>query len=65
MESVEVWNEVFTACAAVRPEVWELDVSFATTEGSSYGQTRITRRVTWVMSGRSPSQELPTPRGSF
>ena len=57
--------EVSIAVAAVKPEVWELDVSFATTEGSSCGQIRITRRVIWVTSGRSPSQELPTPRGSF
>ncbi len=48
--------------SAVRPEVWEPVVSYATTEGSSYGQTRTTRRVTWVTSGRSPLQELPTPR---
>lgn len=60
-----MFTEMFIAFAAVRPEVWELDVSFATTEGSSFGQTRTTRRVTWVMSGRSLSQELLTPRGSF
>ena len=50
---------------AVRPEVWELDVSSAITDGTNCGQTRTTRRVTWEMSGRSPSQELPTQRGSF
>ena len=64
-DSRRIGTEVFTAFVAVRPEVWELDVSFATTGGSSYGQTRTTRRVTWVTSGKSPSQELPTLRGSF
>ena len=64
-ESVEVNIEGFVAFTAVKPEVWELDVSFETTEGSSYGQTRTTRRVTWETSGRSPLQELLMPRGLF
>ena len=50
--------------AAVRPEDWELDVSCVTTEETSCGQTRITRRVTWVTSGRNLSLGLPTPRES-
>ena len=63
-----LWHRSIDGClrlfffTAVRPEVWEPVVSYATTEGSSYGQTRTTRRVTWVTSGRSPLQELPTPR---
>lgn len=64
-ESVEVNIKLSVAFAAVKPEVWELDASSATTEDSSYGQTRTTRRVTWETSGRSPLQELLTPRGLF
>lgn len=41
---------------AVRHAVWELGVSSRSTAGTSGGQTRTTRRATWALSGRSPSQ---------
>ena len=51
-------------CAAVRHAGWEPGASCARTGGSSCGQTRTTRSLTWATSGRSHSPAPRTPRAS-